>query len=87
MLLHYSWSIFKPQNAAASLGTIAKFSLGIISVGTVGMVVAGGYFISSQIKLRKAIKGYNSLQPKITFDVQPYVESDFSSGLSLKMTF
>ena len=80
-------SIFKPQNAAASLGTIAKFSLGIISVGTVGMVVAGGYFISSQIKLRKAIKGYNSLQPKITFDVQPYVEFDFSSGLSLKMTF
>ena len=81
-------SIFKPQNADPNLGTVAKTSLGIMTVGLVGLTVAaGGYFISSQIKLRKAIKGYNSLQPKITFDVQPYIESDFSSGLSLKMTF
>ena len=80
-------SIFNPQNTAASLGTVAKFSLGIMSVGTVGIVVAGGYFISSQVKIRKAIKSYNSLQPKITFDVQPFVDANFSSGLSLKMTF
>lgn len=70
-----------------NLGTIAKTSLGIIAGGLVGLTVAGGYFISSQIKIRKAIKGYNSLQPKITFDVQPYMDSDFSTGLSLKMTF
>ena len=80
-------SIFNPQNADPNLITVSRISLGIMSVGIVGVVVAGGYFISSQIKLRKAIKGYNSLQPKITFDVQPYIESDFSSGLSLKMTF
>ena len=80
-------SIFKPQNADPNLGTVSKISLGIMSAGTVGIVVAGGYFISSQVKIRKAIKGYNSLQPKITFDVQPYMDSNFSTGLSLKMTF
>ncbi len=80
-------SIFKPPNINPDLGTVAKFSLGIMSAGTVGIIVAGSYFISSQIKLRKAIKGYNSIQPKITFDVQPFTDSNFSTGLSLKMTF
>ena len=70
-----------------NLVIIARTSLGVMSVGLVGLTVAGGYFISSQIKLRKAIKGYNSLQPKISFEVQPYMDSNFSNGLSFKMTF
>jgi hypothetical protein len=80
-------SIFRPQNADPTLGTIAKISLVAISAGIGGIIVAGGYFIGSQIKIRKAIKGYNSLQPKISFDVQPFMDSNLSSGLSLKMTF
>ena len=80
-------SILNPQKADPNLGTVAKVSLGMMSAGMVGITVAGGYFISSQIKLRKAIKGYNNLQSKISFEVQPYIDANFSSGLSLKMTF
>ena len=80
-------SIFKPQSVYSDLLTIARISIVMMSIGTVGIVVAGGYFISSQIKLRKAIKGYNSLQPKISFEIQPFMDANFSSGLSLKMTF
>jgi hypothetical protein len=80
-------SIFNPQNADPSLGTVARFSIGAISAGTGGIVVALGYFISSQVKLRKAIKGYNSLQPKISFDIQPFMDTNFSTGLSLKIGF
>lgn len=80
-------SIFRPQNADPSLGTVARVSLGVMSVGMVGIIVAGGYFISSQIKIKKAIKGYNSLQPKVSFDVQPFMDSNFSTGLSLRIGF
>lgn len=80
-------NVLKNQLGSNPYVTILELSLKIMSVGMVGIVVAGGYFISSQIKLRKAIKGYNSLQPKITFDVQPFMDSNFSTGLSLKMTF
>jgi hypothetical protein len=80
-------SIFRPQNADPSLITVARISMGTISAGTGGIAVALGYFISSQIKIRKAIKGYNSFQPKISFDVQPFIDSNFSTGLSLKIGF
>jgi hypothetical protein len=80
-------SIFNPQNADPSLVTVARISMGATSAGMGGIAVAVGYFISSQVKIRKAIKGYNSLQPKISFDVQPFMDSNFSTGLSLKMTF
>ena len=80
-------SILNPQNADPNLGTVARVSLVMMSAGMAGIVVAGGYFISSQIKLRKAIKGYNNLQPKISFEIQPFMDANFSSGLSLKMTF
>lgn len=80
-------NVLKNQLGSTPYVTILDLSLGIMSVGMVGIVVAGGYFISSQIKLRKAIKGYNSLQPKITFDVQPFMDANFSTGLSLKIMF
>ena len=48
--------ILKPNSSDPALGTIAYTSLGLISLGGVGLTVGGGYFISSQIKLRKAIK-------------------------------
>jgi hypothetical protein len=76
------------NNADPNLGTIALTSLGVMSVGLVGIVVGTGYMISSQVKIKKAIKGYNNgLQPKISFEVQPFMDSNFSAGLSLKMTF
>ena len=79
--------VLKNNGGSTPYVTIFHSSLGIITVGMAGIVVAGGYFISSQIKIKKAIKGYNSLQPKISFDVQPFVDSNLSAGLSLKMTF
>jgi hypothetical protein len=76
------------NNIDPNLGTIAITSLRVMSVGLVGIVVAGGYFISSQIKIKKAIKGYNNgLPSKISFDLQPFMDSNLSAGLSLKMTF
>jgi hypothetical protein len=80
-------SVVNLRNADPNLGIIAKTSLGIMTFGLVGLNVAMVYFISSQVKIRKAIKGYNSLQPKISFDVQPFMDVNFSTGLSLKMTF
>ena len=81
-------SVINLRNTAdPNLVIIAKTSLGIMVIGLVGLTAAGGYFISSQLKLRKAIKGYNILQPKISFEVQPFIDTNFSSGLSLKMTF
>ena len=69
MLLHYSWSIFKPQNADPNLEILARFFLGVMSAGIVKIVVAGDCFVILQVKHRKIVKGCNSLQPKIIFDV------------------
>jgi hypothetical protein len=80
-------SVVNLRNADPNLGAITKTSLGIMTVGLVGLNVAMVYFISSQLKIKKAIKGYNSLQPKISFDVQPFMDSNFSSGLSLRIWF
>jgi hypothetical protein len=81
-------SIFKPNNADPSLATVAKTSLGVMMIGLVGLNVAGGYFISSQIKLRKAIKGYNKpfQTDKVTLNLQPYFQSD-AFGLTVSVNF
>jgi hypothetical protein len=81
-------SILNPKNVDPSLGTISKTSLGIMMIGLVGLNVAGGYFISSQIKLRKAIKGYNKpfQADKVTLNLQPYFQSD-ASGLTVNINF
>jgi hypothetical protein len=80
-------SVVNLRNADPNLTIIAKTSLGIMTVGLVGLNVAMVYFISSQLKIKKAIKGYNSLQPKISFNVQPFMDSNYSSGLSLRIGF
>ena len=81
-------SIFNPKNADPSLATVAKTSLGLMILGVTGLTVAGGYFVASQIKLHKAIKSYNKpfQADKITFDFQPYFQSD-SSGLTISVNF
>ncbi len=75
-------------NNDSSLGTIARGSLGIMSVGIAGLAVSGGLFITSQIKLRKAIKGYNKpfQTDKVSIDFHPYLYSD-SSGLTVIVNF
>jgi hypothetical protein len=75
-------------NGDASLKTVAQGSLGIMAVGMAGLIVSSGYFISSQVKLRKAIKGYNAgiQKDKVTFDIQPYLFQD-NAGLTVKLKF
>lgn len=76
------------RNNDPSLGTIARGSLGIMSVGIAGLIVSGGYFISSQIKLRKAIKGYNKnfQTDKVTIDFYPYFQLN-DSGMTVRVNF
>jgi hypothetical protein len=70
--------VLKNQTGSTPYLTIFRISLGAMSVGMAGIVVAAGYFISSQVKLRKAIKGYNnSLQPKMSFEIQPFMDANF----------
>ena len=81
-------SIFNPNNADPYLGTLAKTSLGFMIVGVIGIAVAGGYFLASQIKLKKAIKGYNNSirDNKISINFQPYIQGE-TSGLTLCIRF
>ena len=81
-------SIFNPKNANPSLATVVKTSLGFMIVGITGLTVAGGYFVASQIKLHKAIKGYNRpfQADKVTLDFHPYLQSD-SYGLTATLNF
>ena len=76
------------RNGDSSLKPIAYGSLGIMAAGMVGLVVSGGYFVSSQIKLRKAIKGYNAgiQQDRISFSLQPYYFQD-NAGLTVSLKF
>ena len=82
-------SIFRINNAnSSSLITILNTSYGFMGVGMAGISVAAGHFISSQIKLRKAIKGYNKpfQADKVTVDFRPHLQSDFS-GLTVSVNF
>lgn len=81
-------SLYKLNNADLSLITVAKTSLGVMIIGLIGLNVAGGYFISSQIKLRKAIKGYNKpfQTDKVTLNLQPYFQPN-ASGLTISVNF
>ena len=82
-------SIFRINNAnSSSLVTILNTSYGFMGVGMAGISVALGHFISSQIKLRKAIKDYNKpfQKGKVTVDVNPYLQSN-SSGLTVNVNF
>lgn len=80
--------ILKPNSSDPALSTIAYTSLGLIGLGAIGLTVGGGYFISSQIKLRKAIKGYNKAfqTEKITLNFQPYFQPNVA-GLTVKFNF
>lgn len=81
-------SLFKLTNADPSLTTIANTSFGFMGIGMAGVSVAAGCFISSQIKVRKAINSYNqNLQTdKVTIDFQPYFQPDVA-GLTVKINF
>ena len=81
-------SIFNPNNADPNLGTLAKISLGFMIVGVTGIAVAGGYFIASQIKLKKAIKGFNNSlnDNKVSINFQPYIQAE-TSGITLFIRF
>ncbi len=82
-------SIFKINNAnPSSLIAILYTSFGFMGIGMAGISVAAGCFISSQIKLRKAIKEYNKpfKTDKVTINLQPYFQSD-ASGLTVNINF
>jgi hypothetical protein len=76
------------HNPDPNTATIARISLGAMGVGLAGILVSGGYFMSSHVKLQKAIKSYNNgLQSPISFEIQPFVDSNASAGLSLIVNF
>ena len=82
-------SIFRINNAnPSSLITIMNASFGFMGIGMVGISVAAGYFISSQIKLRKAIKSYNNAfhTDKVSVSLQPYFQPNVA-GLTVKINF
>ena len=82
-------SIFRINNAnPSSLITIMNASFGFMGIGMVGISVAAGYFISSEIKLRKAIKSYNNAfqTDKVSVSLQPYFQPNVA-GLTVKINF
>jgi hypothetical protein len=88
VIVKVTGSIFNPINQDPFLGVVAKTSSGFMILGVTGLTVAGGYFISSQIKLKKAIKGYNNdiQKDKVTFDIHPYYLQD-NAGLTVCLKF